>query len=104
MEWSQLVLYITVGLLAVVVLCWVANLILVLRKKDSSMLLSRVMYWTAIVAAVLNGVRSAIVYTDKSMLVACIVVLACVVISLVRLERVHKYGEPEEQTGEQTED
>lgn len=101
MEWTQIVLYIAVGLLVGVVLCWVANLILLMRKKSSSMILSRVMYWAAIAAVVLNAVRSAVVYPDKTMLIACLIVLVCIIVSLVRLEKHYKYGDPEEEQEDQ---
>lgn len=97
MEWTEIVLYVAVGLLALVLACWIINLVLVSRKKESNLWLSRLMYLAATVAVVLNAVRSAVVYTGKSMLVANIVVLVCIIISLVRMERVRKYGEPPEE-------
>ncbi len=98
MEWTQTILYVSVGALALVLLCWTVNMILVFRGKKSSMLLSRIMYLLAIAAVVLLAVRSGVVYNEKTMLAADLVVLVCIVISYVRLERTHKYGEadPEE--------
>ena len=101
MEWTEIVLYAAVALLALVLLCWIINLVLVARKKEPNLWISRLMYLAAIIAVILNAVRSAVVYTGKSMLVANIVVLVCVIISLVRMERVHKYGEPPENDEEE---
>ena len=101
MEWTQIVLYIAVTLLALVLACWIINLVLVLRKKESSIWISRLMYLAAMIAVILNAVRSAVVYTDKSLLVANIIVFVCVIISLIRMERVRKYGEPPEADSEE---
>ncbi len=95
MEWTQTILYVSVGMLALVLLCWGANMLLVFRGRASSMLLSRLMYLFAIAAVVMISVRSGVVYTEKTMLAADLVVLVCIVVSYIRLERVHKYGEPE---------
>lgn len=97
MEWTQAALYVAVGLLALVLACWIVNLVLTSRRKQPSMLLNRLMYLLAIAAIILNAVRSAVVYSGKSMLVANLVALACIIISLVRTERVYKYGEPEDE-------
>jgi len=42
-----------------------------------------------------------VAYTDKSMLIANLVVLVCVAVSYARMEKTNKYGEPEneEQSG-----
>lgn len=100
MEWTQTVLYAAAALLGLVLVCWIINLALVFRKKESSIWISRLMYLAAMTAVILNAVRSAVVYTDKSMLIANIVVLLCVAVSLVRMERVRKYGEPPEEDDE----
>ncbi len=96
MEWTQMVLYAAAAMLLLVLLCWLGNLLLVFRGRPSSMLLSRLMYLLAIPAVVLVSVRSAVVYSEKTMLAADMVVLVCIIVSYVRLERTHKYGEPEE--------
>ena len=96
MEWTQMVLYAAAARLLLVLLCWLGNLLLVFRGRPSSMLLSRLMYLLAIPAVVLVSVRSAVVYSEKTMLAADMVVLVCIIVSYVRLERTHKYGEPEE--------
>lgn len=95
MEWTQIALYAAAAMLGLVLLCCAANLVRVARKREPSLLLSRAMYWLAMAAAVLNAVRSAVVYTDKSMLIANLVVLACVAVSYARMEKTNKYGEPE---------
>lgn len=96
MEWTQGVLYAAAGMLVLVLLCWVVNLILVFRGKPSSMLFSRLMYILAMIAVTMIAVRSAVVYSEKTMLAADLVVLVCIAVSYVRLERTHKYGEPED--------
>lgn len=95
MEWTQTILYVSVGMLALVLLCWAVNMFLVFRGKKPNMLLSRVMYLLAIAAVVLISVRSGVVYSEKTMLAADLVVLVCIIVSYVRLERTHKYGEAE---------
>lgn len=101
MEWTQIALYAAVGMLGLVFLCCAVNLVRVARKKEPSLLLSRAMYWLAMAAVVLNAARSAVAYTDKSMLIANLVVLVCVAVSYARMEKTNKYGEPEneEQSG-----
>lgn len=95
MEWTEILLYTAIGLMAVVVLCWVLNLVRVARNKETSIWLNRGMYAAALAAVVLNAIRSGVVYEEKTMLVANLVVLVCVVISLVRTEHTHKYGPDE---------
>lgn len=102
MEWTQIVLYTAVALLALVLVCWIVNLVLVSRKKEPNIWISRLMYLAAIIAVILNAVRSAVVYTGKSMLAANLIVLVCVAVSLVRMERIRKYGEPPEEDEENT--
>lgn len=102
MVWTEVMLYAALGLLVLVVLCWVGNMILVLRKKNSSILLSRIMYLTALAAILLSTVRSAVVYSEKTFLVANLIVLACIIISFRRMEMTHKYGEPEDPEAENT--
>lgn len=94
MEWTQIALYAAAGMLGLVFLCCAVNLVRVARKKEPVLLLSRAMYWLAMAAVVVNAVRSAVVYTDKSMLIANLVVLVCVAISYARMEKTQKYGEP----------
>lgn len=102
MEWTQAALYTAAALLGVVLLCWLGNLILVLRKKEASMALNRIMYLAALAAVAINAVRSAVVYSEKTMLAANIVVLVCLIVAFVRTERVHKYGEPQDpESGEE---
>ena len=97
MIWTDVISYVTLGLFAVVLLSWLLNLLLLALKKPSSILLSRIMYVAALVAAVLSSIRTAVVYTEKTLLVANIVVLVCVIISFRRAERLHKYGpEPDD--------
>ncbi|MCI8649763.1 MAG: hypothetical protein HFG20_06575 [Anaerotruncus sp.] len=96
MIWTDVALYAALGLLAVVLLCWGGNLFLVSRKGSPSMLLSRIMYLAAIAAVLFNTARSAVAYNEKSMLVANLIVLVCIIISFRRMERFHKYGEPQD--------
>lgn len=95
MEWTQIALYAAAVMLGLVLLCCVVNLVRVSRGKQASLLLSRAMYWLAMAAVVVNAVRSAVVYTGKSMLIANLVALACIAVSYARMEKTNKYGEPE---------
>lgn len=95
MEWTQIALYAAAGMLGLVFLCCAVNLVRVARKREPSLLLSRAMYWLAMAAVVLNAVRSAVVYTGKSMLIANLVALVCIAVSYARMEKTNKYGEPE---------
>lgn len=102
MVWTEVVLYVALGLLGLVVLCWAGNMVLVLRKKSSSLLLSRIMYLTALAAILLSTVRSAVVYSEKTFLIANLIVLACIIISFRRMETARRNGNPEDAEAEDT--
>lgn len=80
------VMYISAGLLALVVLCWVINLLLVAKAGAPNIWLTRLMYLCAVAALILHGVRSFLVYEEKTMFFATVVAFACIIISWVRTE------------------
>lgn len=87
------VLYITVGLLAAVILCWVINLLLVAKIGRPNIWLTRLMYLCAVAALILHGVRSFLVYEEKTMFFAAVVAFACIIISWVRTELARRVPE-----------
>lgn len=89
------------ALLALVVVLWLVNLILVGRGRGSSIWVNRLMYVAALAALAVQSVRSFIVYEEKTMFAACLVALVCVIISWRRTEHVHRYGpEPDDEDAE----
>ncbi len=87
MQTSAILLYAVVALFAAVLLFWGANLWRVLQQKEPMAWLTRAMYLAAILAAGLSAVRSALVYTDKTMLAANLIVLACLAVAFWRAEK-----------------
>ena len=98
---EQSLFYATVGLLALVVICWIGNLLVLARRQRPSLWLGRGVYLWGILCVVCNGARSVLVYEQyKGMfLLAHIIVLACILVAFARWESGRDGGD-EKDSGE----
>ena len=81
--------YIAVGLLALLVICWLANLVRVLMKKEALPFLNRAVYILGMAAALANAVR-VFLNTELyrgSMVAANLIAFACVLVAYRRYEK-----------------
>ena len=85
-------MYGTVVLLGLVIVCWIGNLILVQKKGGPSLWLSRGLYICGMLAVVLNAARMLVIRdTYRGTLVfANIVAFICILVAFIRAENERK--------------
>lgn len=96
---NEILLYSAFVCLGLLLLCLVGNLIMVAKKGKPSVLLSRGLYVFGISAVICNGIRMA-VGGQGTLVLANVVVLICIVVAFVRMERERRNGGTEQDTEE----
>ncbi|HIV17549.1 MAG TPA: hypothetical protein IAB17_06120 [Candidatus Alectryocaccobium stercorigallinarum] len=82
------ILYAIFILGGLLVLCMVANIILTAKKGAPNKWLTRILYLSGIACVILSIVRIAMKYSENStmLIIACVIVLASILISFWRSE------------------
>lgn len=79
----------TVVFFALILFCWIGNIVLVGRKGNSSLLLSRGLYIFGLAAVLCNLLRVCLIYEGSRgvMITTNVIVFVCILIALIRSER-----------------
>ncbi len=85
-------MYGTFVFLGLIVVCWVGNLVMVQKKGEPSLWLSRGLYLSGLIAVVLNALRMlvAVESYQGTLVFANIVAFVCILIAFVRMEKDQK--------------
>ncbi len=97
---DQYLFYATVGLLGLLVLCWVGNLVLLGLRNKPSVWLGRLVYVCGMLCTVCNAVRMARIYEQYRgmFILANVIAFVCIFIAFLRAEKGRGAQREEEKT------
>ena len=84
---NEALIGISLAFCALLLICFVVNLIVVARKGESSKWFNRGIYLSGVVAAAANAIRMIACRKNGTLFLASLVALICVLVAWVRMER-----------------